>query len=151
MKPVLIGRLAFWKNETARKRILLLKGSPHFLGLSLGVGITLGILPGTGAIIAGLLSPLLGLNLPLMVSGALLTNPLTVPLVYGASYWIGAHLLKIPPSVQNHWAQILLKTLAGNLVLALAMGLIGYSLLAGLLVVFRALRQWRRRNREMSK
>lgn len=119
------------------KRILLFKGEPHFLGLSLGVGIALGILPGTGAIVAGIAAPFLRLNLPLMVSGALLSNPITSPLVYGASYWIGCRLFKITFLEQFKLAQILLKTLAGNIILALAMGLAGYLLLTVFLLFMR--------------
>ncbi len=117
----------------------MMKEDPHFLALSLGVGIALGILPGIGAIVAGILAPFLGLNLPLMVAGALLSNPITSPLVYGASYWIGCRLCQITFLEQFKLAQILLKTLAGNVVLALAMGLAGYLFLFLFLLSMRSL------------
>jgi uncharacterized protein (DUF2062 family) len=129
------------------KQILVFKGDPHFLGLSLGVGVAIGILPGTGAIVAGIAAPILRLNLPLMVSGALLSNPITSPLVYGASYWIGCRLFHITFLEQFKWAQIFLTTLAGNIVLALAMGVASYLLLTVFLIVMRWLIRQRRRLR----
>ena len=107
------------------------KGSPHEVGMAFGLGIFLGVLPGTGAIAAAFVATALRLNLPIMVAGALLTNPLTAPFLYIASYalghWLfGAHL---PANVV---ANALLSTVAGNLILSTALAIIGYLVAFGL-------------------
>lgn len=104
------------------------KDTPHRLALAFGLGVALGIIPGTGAILAAGLAVLIRLNLPAMVAGALLTNPITGPFVYAASYFLGHWLL-------GEWlpadkiSRILLGTLTGNLILALLLGLTGYLLI----------------------
>ncbi len=105
-----------------------LQGSPHELALALALGILLGVLPGTGAAVAGALALWFRLNFALMVSGALITNPLTAPFLYVLSYALGARLLgdRLP----SGWvARIAAGTLVGNLVLASVLSLIGYVIM----------------------
>lgn len=107
------------------KALVDFRGSPHRLALAFGLGVALGILPGTGAIAAAMVAALFRLNLPIMVAGSLLTNPITTPFVYIGSFLIGHWLL-------GDWlpagkiSRILLSTLTGNLILTLLLGLIGY-------------------------
>ncbi len=95
------------------------------MGLAFGIGIFLGILPGTGAVAAAAVAALLRLNVPVAVAGALLTNPLTVPFIYIGSYLLGSWLL-------GRWlpahkiARILVGTAVGNLLLAFGMAIVGY-------------------------
>ncbi len=107
------------------------KGSPHKIGLAFGLGIFLGVLPGTGAVAAACVAAALRLNLPIMVAGALLTNPLTAPFVYIASYALGHWLFgaRLPA---NAIANILLSTAAGNLILSACLAVIGYLFAFGL-------------------
>ena len=111
--------------KTRLKPLVDFKETPHELGLAFGFGVFLGIIPGTGAIAAAACAAFLRLNLPLMVAGALLTNPVTTPFVYGASYLIGKRVLG---SFVPAWSgfRIVLQTLTGNLILAVGLGLVGY-------------------------
>ncbi len=113
------------------KPLLHFHGTPHQLALAFGIGIFLGVIPGTGPIAAAFVATVLHLNLPIMVTGALLTNPLTAPFLYIASYalghWLfGAHL----PA--NQLANVLLSTVAGNLILSACLAVIGYFIAFGL-------------------
>ena len=119
------------------RQLIKTSGSPHKLASAFGMGVLLGILPGTGAVVAAGLATVLRLNLPLAVAGAMVVNPLTAPLVYGASYFLGRWMLG-DRVVEHKITQILLTTLTGNLVMALAMALAGYLIVWGWVV-------WRRR------
>ena len=118
------------------KALVNFEGSPHRLALAFGLGIFLGVIPGTGAIAAAVVAALFRLNLPVMVAGSLLTNPLTAPFVYVGSFLLGHRLF-------GHWlptekiSRILLSTLAGNLILAICLGLIGYLLVLGAVILVR--------------
>ena len=103
------------------------------------MGILLGVLPGTGAAVAGVLALWLRLNLPLMVGGALFTNPVTAPFLYICSYAVGSRLLAdhLPSGLL---ARIVVGTFAGNLVLAFLLSIVGY-LTAFLLITFLRLRR----------
>ena len=100
---------------------------PHRLALAFGLGVALGIIPGTGAIAAAAVAALFRLNLPVMVAGALLTNPLTTPFVYASSYFLG-HWILGNQITSGMITRILLTTIVGNLILAVSLGLIGYLL-----------------------
>ena len=124
------------------RKLLRADDSPHRLALAFALGVLLGILPGTGAVMAAGLATALRLNIPLAVAGAMLTNPLTAPLVYGGSYFIG-HWLLGRLEVQHAMARILLTTIAGNLILSIALALVGYGLIFGTALLMRKRRQAR--------
>ena len=111
----------------------LIKGTPDTpsrLAFSFALGVLLGVLPGTGAIMAAGVATALRLTVPLAVTGALVTNPLTAPLVYGASYLIGRWMLG--DKVAEHVIlRIGLTTIAGNAVLALGLAAAGYAVIWG--------------------
>ena len=109
---------------------------PHQLALSFGLGVFLGIIPGTGAIAAAVVAALFRLNLPVMVAGALLTNPITTPFVYLGSFLLGHWLLGDYLSARRI-AQILLDTLAGNLILAVGLGVLSYLAVLGAVIFIR--------------
>ena len=115
------------------------KGTPHQLAASFGLGVVLGTLPGTGPIAAAVTAGVLRLNLPLMVGGALLTNPLTLPFVYGWSFLIGRTLLGdwTPTGFLIRILRVLLGTLVGNLVLAVGLGVAGYLVVLSVVAVTR--------------
>ena len=100
-------------------------GSPHRLALAFGLGVFLGVIPGTGAIVAVGAATLFRLNLPLMVAGAMLTNPITMPFVCAMSYYIGLKLLGDRPG-HGFLGTVVLPTLAGNLPLAAVLAVAGY-------------------------
>ncbi len=107
------------------------KGSPHEIGLAFGLGVFLGVFPGTGAVAAAFVATALRLNLPIMVTGALLTNPFTAPFIYLSSYALGHWLLGNQLPAQRV-ANILLSTAAGNLILSACLAMIGYLVAFGL-------------------
>ena len=90
------------------------------------MGVFLGILPGTGAVAAAGLAAVFHLNIPLAVAGAMLTNPVTDPLVYAGSFLLGRWLLG-DRVVEHKIARILLTTMAGSLIIAAGMALAGYA------------------------
>jgi len=113
-------------SASARLKSLVdFKGTPHQLALAFGLGVALGIIPGTGAIAAAAIAALFRLNLPVMVAGALVTNPITAPFVYAGSFFLGHWILRdhLPAETIS---RILLGTLVGNVVLAIGLGLAAY-------------------------
>lgn len=118
----------------------LIRGTPDTpprLAFAFALGILLGVLPGTGAIVAAGVATALRLSVPLAVGGALVTNPLTAPLVYGASYLIGRWLLG--DQVAEHVIlRIGLTTIAGNAILALVMAVVGYAAVLALATRYQA-------------
>ena len=103
-------------------------GSPHRVALAFALGVALGVIPGTGALVAAGAAALLRPNLPLMVAGALVTNPLTSPFIYGGSYALG-HWLFGDWLPDGRIGKVMLGTVAGNVILALLMAAVSYLLL----------------------
>jgi hypothetical protein len=130
--------------DSAKQRLFkLISGTPdtpHRLALTFALGILLGVLPGTGAIVAAGVATAMQLSVPLAVAGALVTNPLTAPLVYGASYLIGRWMLG-DQVVEHVILRIGLTTIAGNAILALAMAVVGYAAVLALATRYQALRR----------
>lgn len=113
------------------RTLFRLRGSPHRVALAFALGVALGVIPGTGALVAAGVAMLFRLNLPVMVAGALVTNPVTSPFIYAGSYALGHWLLGgwLPSS---RVGKVLLGTVAGNVVLALLMSAAAYLVLWGL-------------------
>lgn len=113
------------------RSLFRLRGSPHKVALAFALGVALGVIPGTGALVAAGAAALLRLNLPVMVAGALVTNPITTPFIYGGSYALGHWMLGdwLPSS---RLGKVLLGTVAGNMVLAFLMAGVAYLALWGL-------------------
>jgi len=124
------------------KTLVRFNDAPHRLALAFGLGVFLGIIPGTGAMAAAAVAALFRLSLPVMVAGALLTNPITTPFVYLASFLLG-HWLLGDQLMTNRIGSILLETLAGNLILAVSLALIGYLLVLGTVLFIRNRRRTR--------
>ena len=114
--------------------------APRRLALAFGLGVFLGIIPGTGAIAAAAVAALFRLNLPVMVAGALLTNPVTTPFVYVGSYFLG-HWLMGDWLPAGRIPQILLGTLTGNLILAVGLGVLSYAAVLGSVIFIRNCRK----------
>ncbi len=130
------------------KRFSNFADTPHRLGLAFGLGVFLGVIPGTGVIVAVGAATLFRLNLPLMVAGAMLTNPITTPFVYAMSYYIGLKMLGDHPG-QGFLGTVVLPTLAGNLPLAASLAALGYLFVWVFLTLHRS-RCSNRRKQEVS-
>ena len=68
----------------------------------------------------------LRLNVPLAVAGGLLTNPLTTPIVYSVSFFLGRWVLGGDKVATHNVTEILLKTVTGSVILAFVMAVVGY-------------------------
>ncbi|OUR82927.1 ATP-binding protein [Cycloclasticus sp. 46_120_T64] len=95
----------------------------------------------TQMIIAAAAAIILRVNLPISVATVWVTNPITMPPMFYAAYWLGATLMDIPPDSQafefsvealmsslgTNWQPFLL----GCLVLGLISAALGYALARG--------------------
>ena len=107
-------------------KLVSVSGDPRSLSLAFALGILLGVLPGTGAIVAAAVAAYFQLNVPLAVAGALVINPLTAPFIYGASYLLGREILG-DQGAQHLIVRVGLPTITGNVILAFGMAVIGYA------------------------
>ena len=119
------------------RALVSFQGTPHEIALAFSLGLALGVLPGTGAAVAAGLAVLLRLNLPLMVVGALFTNPFTMPFIYAGSYALGVWLLGrwLPAGL---WARLAVGTVTGGICLALTAALLAYPAVVLLVLAIRA-------------
>jgi uncharacterized protein (DUF2062 family) len=122
------------------KPLVNFNGTPHQLGTSFGIGVFLGVIPGTGLIAAAGAAALFKLNLPITMVGACLTNPVTMPLIYGAGALIGNHLMGEHASVRE-LGKFLFHTVLGTTILAVFLGVAGYLLATGFALLYRILRK----------
>jgi len=120
------------KNEKINKLIQHLVGisdTPQKKALGFGVGVFLGILPGTGPIAAFVTASFLHLNRASALLGSLLTNTWLSFVTFIAAVKIGSYLLRVDwqQSLQ-YWrsGKIILPVILGYLIIALFAGLIGY-------------------------
>lgn len=135
---------AFWQDLRLRlkewgRELIDFKGTPHQLGVAFGLGILIGVIPGTGLVAAAAAAAILRLNLPVTVAGACLTNPLTMPFIYGAGYALGLRLLGdwLP---LHQAARVLVSTVAGTLILSLIAGAAGYLVAFLVILIIRLLK-----------
>lgn len=124
---------------------------------AMGMGLFAAIMPiPLQMLLAALLVIWVRGNLPIGVSLVWLTNPLTMPAVFYATYKTGAWLMHVPPRslpdeltwawVSEQFATLWQPFLLGSLVVGAVLGVLGYSLT---LLYWRwwVGRQWRRRGR----
>ena len=113
--------------------------TPQRIAFGLGIGVFLGILPGTGPLAALIAASFLRANRAAAVSGALLTNTWTSLLTIVLSIKIGAAIMNLEwHDLYNQW-QILLKNFHWKSLLQLSFlkivlpVLIGYLLISAIL------------------
>ena len=116
------------------------KGSPHQMAFAFAVGVFIGIVPGTGLIAAAAAAALLRLNVPVVLAGACLTNPLTMPLIYGAGYAIGHRVLGEITGL-GRVARLLLHTITGTILLGVVMAVVSYLSMFGIVFLIRCFRK----------
>ena len=88
-------RRSFWRSaQYFAKRVLRLRATPHAiaLGVSSGVFISFLPIPGFHFLLAGLVAWCLAGNVVASAIGTAFGNPLTFPVIWGATYELG-HLI----------------------------------------------------------
>ncbi|RIY01337.1 DUF2062 domain-containing protein [Aureimonas flava] len=146
-------RAALWPRRSWRrsltymkKRVLRLRATPHAIaaGVAAGVFATCTPLLGFHFVMAFVIAYLIRGSLPAAALGCLIGNPLTYPLIWGATFEIGRFLLaaeipdgRAPESLGaalSHgdlaaiWAPYLKPMLIGSIPLGLAFALVSYAL-----------------------
>ena len=96
-------KLSFWQKyslETLKNRIKYLNGDPHYVAMGMAIGVFIAITPTIPfhMVLAVLLAIMLKGSKPAAIIGVWLSNPVTIPIFYLASYKAGAYILghKIP-------------------------------------------------------
>jgi len=150
-RPALAGISRFFK--VVYLKIFRINDTPQRIALGLGLGVFMGVLPGTGPIAALALAILLRVNRASALLGSILTNTwLSIP-VFLLSLRTGAFLTGVSYQGLNrdwpllikdfHWAtlldlgvyKILTPILAGYALISLSIGIIAYAL-ALIIVVY---------------
>ena len=92
-------RVALWPRRSFARsvryvgwRVLRLGGSPHGLALGVALGVFVATLPVLGVqfMLAGVLAWMLRGNVPAALLGTFWANPISLPLLWGSSYWLGS-------------------------------------------------------------
>jgi uncharacterized protein (DUF2062 family) len=125
------------------KKILLIDDTPQKIAAGFGLGVCLGIFPGTGAVAAVFLAWLFKFNRISAILGSLLVNTWLSIVIFFLALKVGAFMTGRPwQEVYRHcgmllgnlkWAQ-LLKASYLQLILPLALGYLLVSATAGMLV-----------------
>lgn len=109
---------------------------------AIAVGLFIAFIPlPTQMVIAAAAAIILHVNLPVSVATVWITNPITMPPMFYAAYWIGALIMDIPPNAQDFEFSIdvlmsslgtgLKPFLLGCLVLGTSSAALGYALARG--------------------
>jgi len=134
-------RSSNYSLKRAYERFLKIRGSPREIALGFSLGLFIGMTPTIGfqMPIAIFVAALFKWN---KISAALavwITNPLTAPLIYSFSYFVGAKMLgfKIAPklltgldfsTLKEAGSKIFLATTVGGVVVGIPLALLGYYL-----------------------
>ncbi len=133
-------------------KIFRINDTPQKIALGVGVGVFLGILPGTGPIAAVFMAFILRLNRAAALLGSLLTNTWLSVLTFFLSIKIGSSIIGLDwQEVNRNWAQffkdfkfmtlfkvatlkIILPVVAGYFVISLCLGIIAYLVTLAILI-----------------
>jgi uncharacterized protein (DUF2062 family) len=76
------------------KRFINIRGNPHDIALGFALGLFIGMTPSIGIqmVIAAIIAALLKWNKIAAAMGVWITNPLTAPLIYAATFYVGAKI-----------------------------------------------------------
>ncbi|MDN2567145.1 DUF2062 domain-containing protein [Aquibium sp. A9E412] len=161
MRTFLWPRRSFWRSaQYFAKRVLRLRATPHAIAAGVAAGAFASFTPFLGFhfLIAALLAWVLGGNLLASAFGTAVGNPLTFPLIWGATYECGKLILHGGPSgeVPLHigrrlrdfefaqlWQPLLKPMTVGAIPLGLTVGIVFYFLTRWALVAFREQRRRR--------
>ncbi len=93
--------MLFWFERIPR-RLKRIPDSPHEIAKAFAVGVFIGILPGTGLLVALLAAQVFHLSKGAAVLGSLTTNPWTVAPFYVISYRLGKWILQLEAPIEWH-------------------------------------------------
>lgn len=93
--------------KRAYNRFVKLRGCPKEIARGFGVGVFVGFTPTLGAqmLIALPLAALLKSNKLAAVAGVWVTNPVTAPVIYGLTYFIGSHFTGVSGRLATGFTQ----------------------------------------------
>ncbi len=130
--------------KNIRDNLLGINDAPNKIALGFGLGLFLGVLPGTGVIAAVVCSVALRVNKAAALTGALLVNTWINIVAFPLALVVGGFVFRIDPDLlQVKWLALLadftwnalldtlilyaaLAVFVGYLLLGLAMGIVGY-------------------------
>lgn len=122
--------------KKAYDRLIRIRANPREIALGFALGIFIGVSPTIGfqMAIAVFLAALLKWNKVSAAIGVWISNPLTVPIIYGITYLIGAKLLGIGETdgfVFDHnmlskAPEIMWVLVVGGIILGIPLSVIGY-------------------------
>lgn len=134
------------KFKELRDKLLGINDSTHRIALGAGLGLFLGVFPGTGAIAAVVCAFIIRANKAAALAGALLVNTWINVVSFPLALAIGAFILRVDPQTIAHdWSQLtghftwqalwslllrdtVLVLLAGYVLIGLILGIPGYFL-----------------------
>jgi len=120
-------------------KLFRIHDTPQRIALGLGIGVLLGILPGTGPIAAIFLALVLRLNRAAALLGSLLTNTWLSIVTFSLSIKVGSSIMRVDwqetYQTQSPALKIILPVITGYLVVAFCLGALVY--LATLIIVTR--------------
>ena len=127
--------------KRAYERFLKIRGSPREIALGFALGLFIGMTPTIGfqMPIAVFFAALFKWNKISAAVAVWITNPLTAPLIYSFSYFVGAKMLGFKvapklltgldfPTLKEAGTKILLATTVGGVVVGIPLALLGYYL-----------------------
>lgn len=128
----------------AYERFIKIRGNPHEISLGVGVGFFVGMTPflGVHVVLAVFLAALFKWNKIAAGIGAWITNPITVPFIYGLNWYLGAkitgiELTQIVPGnfgagelmdLMKNGPEILWTLFVGGMITGLPLSVAGYFL-----------------------
>ncbi len=133
------------RYKKIRDKLLGIHDTPHRIALGAGLGLFLGVFPGTGAIAAVVCAFIFRANKAAALAGALLVNTWINVVAFPVALAIGAALFRIDPATLSHQWSLLkhdftwggffdliirdaaLAVITGYIVIGLVLGGIGYA------------------------
>jgi uncharacterized protein len=103
-------RVALWPRRSFARsvryvgwRLIRLGGSPHGLALGVSIGVFVATLPilGVQFLLAGLLAWALRGNMPAALLGTFWANPVSLPVLWLGSHWLGCTVLGTPANLSS--------------------------------------------------
>ena len=147
--------------EKLYERFIRIRGTPKEIALGFSLGLFVALSPTLGLQIVGavFLASIFKWNKYAAAIGVWITNPLTAPFIYGATYLVGAKLLNVENAFKLSdnlgWSAfidlfqsspgILISLTVGGIVIGIPVALVGYF------IAFRAVEQYQKSLKEKIK